>query len=456
MLSTGLFFNCPTFPFGTMQNRVFGYPAATALIIAAMVGTGVFTSLGLQVKAIPSTSAVLMLWVLGGIASLCGALSYAELGATLPRSGGEYHLLSKIYNPTLGFIAGVGSIIAGLAAPVAVAAVAFGKYGGNVLGAWIPLPPETLGTVMAVGVVLAVTVLHSWNIRLGALLHSGITFFNIALILAFIFAAFLWGKNADVAVLPRAADIGLMLSPSYAVSFVYVIYAYLGWNSSVYVIDEIQNPQKTLPRSVLSGVAVVTILYLLLNYAFLRTAPIQAFAGKVDVGNFSAIALLGQQGSVVMNALIALALLATVSSYTVLAPRVWKVMGDDYPLFRKASVLAPNGAPRLAFLLQAALAIVMILTSTFDAILIYAGFILNVFNCLAVIGVIILRRKMPDAPRPYKAWGYPVTPLIFAAISLWMIVLVVRERPVESGFVVLTFALGYILSRWNVRRSEQS
>jgi basic amino acid/polyamine antiporter, APA family len=206
---------------------------------------------------------------------------------------------------------------------------------------------------------------------------------------------------------------------------------------------------------VLSGVAVVTVLYLLLNYAFLRTAPMQEFAGKVDVGNFAAIALLGQQGSVVMNALIALALLATVSSYTVLAPRVWKVMGDDYPLFRRASVLAPNGAPRLAFLLQAALAIVMILTSTFDAILIYAGFILNVFNCLAVIGVIILRRKMPDAPRPYKAWGYPFTPLIFAAISLWMIVLVVRERPVESGFVVLTFVLGYVLSRWNVRRSEE-
>jgi basic amino acid/polyamine antiporter, APA family len=434
-----------------MHNRVFGYREATSLIIAAMVGTGVFTSLGFQVKAIPSTSAVLMLWVLGGIASLCGALSYAELGATLPRSGGEYHLLSKIYNPTLGFIAGVGSIVAGLAAPVAVAAVAFGKYGGNVVGAWISLPAETLGTVLAVGVVVIVAIVHSWHIRIGALLHFGITFFNIALILVFIVAALLFGKNTNVAVLPRAADVDLMLSPSYAVSFVYVIYAYLGWNSSVYIIDEVQNPQKNLPRSVLSGVAIVTGLYLLLNYAFLRTAPIQEFAGKVDVGNFSAIALLGQQGSVVMNALIALALLATVSSYTVLAPRVWKVMGDDYPLFRKASALAPNGAPRLAFLLQAAIAIVMILTSTFEAILVYAGFILNVFNCLAVLGVIILRRKMPDAPRPYKAWGYPVTPIIFALISLWMIVLVVRERPVESGFVVLTFVLAYALSAWNTR-----
>jgi APA family basic amino acid/polyamine antiporter len=233
-----------------------------------------------------------------------------------------------------------------------------------------------------------------------------------------------------------------------------VIYAYLGWNSSIYVLDEVQNPQKTLPRSVLSGVVIVTVLYLLLNYAFLRTAPIQEFTGKVDVGNYAAVALLGDGGGKIMNALIACALLATVSSYTVLAPRVWKVMGDDYPLLRGAAVLAPNGAPQRAFIIQAAIAIVMVLTSTFEAILVYAGFILNVFNLLAVIGVIILRRKMPDAPRPYKAWGYPVTPMVFAVISCWMIVLVVRERPVESAFVVATFAAGYALSAWNTRRSK--
>jgi APA family basic amino acid/polyamine antiporter len=439
-----------------MHHRVFGYREATSLIIAAMVGTGVFTSLGFQVQAIPSSSAILLLWVLGGVASLCGALSYAELGATLPRSGGEYHLLSSVYNPTLGFIAGLGSIVAGIAAPVAVAAVAFGKYAGNVLGSVIPLPPETLGTVLAVGVICVVTIVHSSHIRLGALLHSGITIFNLVLICGFIVIALVWGKETNVRILPQASDLDFMLSPSYAVSFVYVVYAYLGWNSSIYVLDEVQNPQKTLPRSVLSGVAIVTGLYLLLNYSFLRTAPMLDFSGKVDVGNYAATALLGAKGGVVMNALIALALLTTVSSYTVLAPRVWKVMGDDYPLLKPASLLAPNGAPRRAFVLQAVISIVMVLTSTFDAILVYAGFILNVFNCLAVVGVIVLRKKMPLAstPRPYKAWGYPATPLIFAAISVWMIVLVVRERPVESGFVLATFAVGYALSAWNMRRSK--
>ncbi|TAE32710.1 MAG: amino acid permease [Candidatus Kapaibacterium sp.] len=439
-----------------MHKRIFGLREAIALIIAAMVGTGVFTSLGLQLQSIPSTSAVLLLWVLGGIASLCGALAYAELGATLPRSGGEYHLLSKIYHPTLGFIAGLSTLVAGIAAPVAVAAVAFGKYASNVAANFTTLAPETLAVVLSVGVVVLVTVVHSSHIRLGALLHSGITFFNIALIVSFIIAALLWGKNTSVSLLPNAQDIDLMLSPSYAVSFVFVIYAYLGWNSSIYVLDEIKDPQKTLPRSVLSGVVLVMALYLLLNYAFLRTAPMQDFVGKIDVGNYAAMALFGTQGAVIMNALISCALLATVSSYTILAPRVWRAMGEDYPLFRFAAKLAPNGAPIQAFALQAAIAIFMVLTSTFETILLYAGFLLNLFNLLAVVGVIVLRIKMPDAPRPYKAWGYPITPLIFAAISLWMTAQVVVQRPTESAMIVCTFALGYALSVWNNRRSPQA
>jgi basic amino acid/polyamine antiporter, APA family len=439
-----------------MQNRVFGYPAATALIIAAMVGTGVFTSLGLQVQAIPSSSAVLLLWVLGGIASLAGALSYAELGAALPRSGGEYHLLSSIYHPTLGFIAGLSTIVAGLAAPVAVAAVAFGKYAGNVLPSTNVFLPETISTILSVGVILLVSVVHSAHIRLGALLHSGVTYFNISLILVFIIAAFVWGKNTNVPIVPTSSDLAFILSPNYAVSFVFVVYAYLGWNSSIYVLDEVRNPQKTLPRSVLSGVGIVTVLYLLLNYAFLRTASIQEIAGKIDVGNFSAIALLGASGATVMNALIALALLATVSSYTILAPRVWRVMGEDYPLFRFAAQTASNGSPIRAFAVQAGIAILMVLTSTFETILVYAGFLLTIFNLLAVVGVIILRWKKPDVPRPYKAWGYPATPVIFALIGCWMTVFVVMQRPKESALVVLTFALGYALSVWNYRRSQKS
>lgn len=425
-----------------MKNRVFNFPQMTAFVIAAMIGTGVFTSLGMQVQSIPSVPAVLLLWVIGGVASLAGALAYAELGAAHPRSGGEYHLLSTIYTPTLGFIAGLATLVAGLAAPMALSAVAFAKYAQNL----VPLPEW----IFSVGVIVLTTLMHSLHIRTGARLHSAVTYFNIALILLLIVAAFLSPKAAPNLAF-TAQDWSFVFSPEYAVAFVFVSYAYLGWNTSVYVIDEIHDVQKTLPRSVITGVAVVTLLYVILNYAFLKVAPIDTIAGKVDVGYIAAQGIFGAQGAMLMSALIALVLLASVSSYSVLGPRVWHVMGEDYPIFRTIAVKNANDIPVRAFWLQCTIATTIVLTSSFEAILIYTGFLLNVFNMLAVVGVIILRRKYPDLPRPYKVWGYPVTPLIFAGISFWMAASVVMERPKESLAVLATFALGFVL---NIRKSK--
>jgi basic amino acid/polyamine antiporter, APA family len=430
-----------------MKSRVFGFPQMTAFVIAAMIGTGVFTSLGMQVKAIPSVPAIILLWIVGGIASLTGALAYAELGAAQPRSGGEYHLLGTIYTPTLGFIAGVATLVAGLAAPIALSAVAFGKYAQNLVS--LPEP------VFTVGVILLATVVHSVNVRFGAALHSGVTYFNVGLILVFIVFAFLAPQPAP-SLVPTANDFSLILTPAYAVSFVFVSYAYLGWNTSVYVIDEIKDVQKTLPRSVITGVIVVTALYVVLNYAFLKVASIPALAGKLDVGYIAAKGMFGERGALVMSALIALVLLASVSSYTVLGPRVWNVMGEDYAFVRFAAVKNKHGVAVRAFWLQAAIAITIVLTSSFEAILIYTGFLLNVFNMLAVVGVIILRWKYPAMPRPYKVWGYPVTPLLFAVISFWMAASVVVERPKESLAVLATFALGFLLNIGRTKRDANT
>jgi basic amino acid/polyamine antiporter, APA family len=429
-------------------HRTFGYAHATALVIAAMIGTGVFTSLGMQLSTIPSVSAVLLLWVLGGLSSVCGALCYAELGAAYPRSGGEYHLLSIIYSPRLGFVAGVGSIIAGLAAPVAASAVAFSRYVHNLVAV-----PEWAAVV---GVIVVTTLVHSINTRLGARLHSWITYFNIVLILAFVVAAFALAPFSSVSTalqgLPQLAftanDVALVLSPSYAIAFVFVSYAYLGWNTSVYVIDEVREP-------VITGVLVVMVLYVLLNAAFLTTASIGQLAGNIDVGYVAAQQILPRSGAILMSALIALALLASISAYTVLAPRIWSVLSEDFS--KQFSMLRffapdansagqPQAASHRAFWAQALLAAAIALSSTFDAILIYAGFILGLFNCLAVLGVIILRRREPSRPRPYKVWGYPLTPLVFVIIAAWMTLYGVTERPKESLFVVLTFAAIYGVS----------
>jgi APA family basic amino acid/polyamine antiporter len=194
-------------------------------------------------------------------------------------------------------------------------------------------------------------------------------------------------------------------------------------------------------------------LYVALNYAFLKSSSLQALAGKVDVGYIAAQTLFGAQGATLMSALIALALLASVSSYVILGPRVWRVMGTDYPnnavlqfISSEKYLKKPAISGLRAFAAQAAIAIAMVLTSTFDAILVYAGFLLNIFNLLAVVGVIVLRFKQPSLPRPYKVWGYPATPILFALVSLWMTAYVFIERPVESVFVLLTFIGGYLLS----------
>jgi APA family basic amino acid/polyamine antiporter len=439
----------------THTQRAFGTLQATALVMAAMIGTGVFTSLGMQLRTIPSAAAVLVLWIAGGLSSLCGALAYAELGAAYPRSGGEYHLLSVIYSRRLGFVAGVATLVAGLAAPIAVSAVAFSKY----MQHFVHMPP----VVLSVGAVLAATLLHSIHVRTGAALHSGITYFNVGLIVVFIGAAFVFGAsgesaptvNAALHIIPNASDFSLMLSPFYAIAFVYVSYSYLGWNSSVYILDEVRTPQRTLPRSVISGVLLVTVLYVALNYAFLRSAPLEVLSGKVDVGHYVASALFGERGAVLMSALISLALFASVSSYVVMGPRIWKVMGDDYVLFRPAARTNHQGIPIVAFWLQAVIALIMVLTATFEAILVYAGFILSVFNILAVFGVFLLRQRHPKGERPYKAFGYPVTPMVFVLVSTWMVLYGVVERPVESACVIGTLALAYILSWWNERKRAQ-
>jgi APA family basic amino acid/polyamine antiporter len=425
-----------------MRRKVFGYVGSTSLIIASMIGTGVFTSLGMQIQSISSVSAVLLLWVLGGISSLAGALCYAELGAAHPRSGGEYHLLRVIYHPALGFLAGVTTLIAGLAAPVALSATAFAAYARNIL----PFLPEGFPSeILSVGIILGSTALHSWSARLGVRLHSGITGVNIALILIFILFAAFFPSVPPPAVLPDGEALQQMVSADYAVAFVFVAYAYLGWNTSVYIIDELREPQKILPRSVITGVLAVTALYALLNYSFLRAAPVSELSGKIDVGYVAAKGILGETGGAYMSALIALALVGSVSSYIVLAPRVWRAMGQDYSLLKFAAGDEESGIPKTVFWIQAAVAVAIVVTSSFEAILTFAGLLLTLYNLLAVVGVIVLRVRRPELPRPYKAWGYPATPILFAAIALWMIFYVAYRRPLISLFGLLTVAAAFAL-----------
>jgi basic amino acid/polyamine antiporter, APA family len=412
--------------------------SAAIIVIANMIGIGVFTTLGFQVASLPSAFAILMLWVLGGVGAFCGALCYGELGAMMPRSGGEYTYLSTIYHPAIGFLSGWVSMVAGFAAPIALAAIALGEYAGAIL-------PGADKTVIAVSVIVILSLVHLTDVRFGCYFQNLFTGGKILLIVAFIVLGFFITTPQNLTLAPSRSDLGSMFSPAFAISLVYVFYAYSGWNSSSYIAGEILRPERNLPISLFLGAAFVSVCYCLINYIFLYTVPMGELAGQIDVGFLSAKAIFGQRGGAIMTVLICLALISSLSSLIMVGPRVTQTMSEDMKRLRFLARRNARGAPVFAIILQALLAIFLTLTATFNAVLTYVGFTLALFASLAVLGVFVLRRRRPHLKRPFKTWGYPVTPAIFLLLYGWMICYLVIERPLPSVFGLLTVASGLLL-----------
>ncbi|SNC77523.1 amino acid/polyamine/organocation transporter, APC superfamily [Hymenobacter gelipurpurascens] len=410
-----------------------------AIVVANMVGTGVFTSLGFQVLGIQSGFALLMLWVVGGVIALCGALSYGELAAAMPRSGGEYHYLSQIYHPALGFLSGWVSATVGFAAPTALAAMALGKYAQSV---WPSIPP----TALSVSVVVALTAVHALSRQAGSRLQVVITSVKVLVLVAFISAGWAAATPQPLAFLPHtSSDWKQLLSPAFAVSLVYVSYAYSGWNAAVYLTGEVREPQRNLPRILLIGTAIVLGLYVGLNFIFLYSTPISKLAGQVEVGFVAATELFGIGLGRLMGGIIAVLLVSTVSSMVFAGPRIVQVMGEDLPALRWLGHTSKNAIPVRAIIFQAALTLLFIVSATFEAVLLYAGFVLSLFTFLTVLGLFVLRWRQPDLPRPYRAWGYPITPLLFLGLNGWTLWFIAQDKPTETRYGLLTLTIGLLV-----------
>ena len=418
------------------RNGSLGMPTATAVVIAAMVGSGVFTTLGFQVVEIRSTFAIMMVWLVGGVVALCGAFTYAELGAALPRSGGEYHLLRRVYTPALGFLSGWVSATVGFAGPSALAAMALASYTAT----FIPGIPENH---LAAGVVLGFSLIHASSLQVGTTFQNLLTVLKVCLILGFVGAAFTVDQVQGITLWPQAGDVGLITGPAFAIALIFVSYAYTGWNAAIYVAGEIKQPSRTLPRSLLLGTLAVTALYVLLNYVFLRTVPMDELAGQIEVGFLAGVHIFGEAGGQVTAGIIAGLLASTVSAYVFLGPRILMVMGEDMPALTWLSVKSQRGLPVNAFVFQTLVTLALIYTSTFDQVMLYASILLIANSTLAVAGVYVLRMNEPNLPRPYRTWGYPLTPAVFLAVNIWTLMYVLQTRPFESfvGLVILGVGL---------------
>ena len=417
---------------------------ATAIAVADMIGIGVFTSLGFQVMGLQTGFPLLLLWVVGGIVALCGALSYAELAAIYPRSGGEYNFLSRIYHPALGFLAGWVSATVGFAAPVALAAMALDSYAAGVLPG---LPPLTTG----LAVVWLVSLVHLRGIEQGSAFQTLSTLLKIGLIVVLIVSGFAIGTPQPISFVPAAGDMNAIIGAAFGISLVFVMFSYSGWNAATYIASEVDDPARTLPRALFFGTLIVLVLYVLLNAVFLYTTPIASLAGQLEVGLVAGRAIFGDAGGRLVAALICIGLVSSISAMMWIGPRVTMVMGEDFALLRIFSRKSARGVPAAAILFQIAIVHVLVLTQSFEAILDFIQVALLFCSFMVVAGVIVHRFTHPTLERPYKTWGYPLTPLVFLGVTGFMMYYLFTERPGHAmagfGWMLLGLLLYAVSAR---------
>lgn len=413
------------------DERRMGMVTATGLVVASMVGVGVFTTTGLLVDLIPSPRVILLCWLVAGAAAWCGATAYAELGAALPHSGGEYHYLSRLMHPAVGFTSAFVSLVVGFAVPLAALALAFGSY----LAAVVPGAPERLsGALLIVGL----SALHMVRVSTGARFQDAFTIAKIVLIAAFILCG---AFASDVTLLAAtSAPKKMGWSSGFAVGLMEVTFAYTGWNAASYVAGEVREPGKTLPRALLIGTALVTAVYVLLNAVFLASAPMSELSRRVDVAYPAAVRLVGDKAARAVSALIGFGLVSTVGAMVVTGPRIYEAVGRDFPRLRVLTRRGARGGPVVAIALQAAIALVMMFVSGFEALLWYIGFTLSIFSALTVASVFILRHRAIASP--YRMPGYPVTPVLFLLLMAWIVFEGLRNTPGAALAGVATVALG--------------
>jgi APA family basic amino acid/polyamine antiporter len=429
-------------------QRKLGLFPATNIVIANMIGAGIFTTSGLLMSGLNDPILMLILWAVGGIIALCGALSYGELGAAMPGAGGEYLFLSKLYHPIFGFLTGWVSFMVGFSAPIAASAMGFSEYflravpglSDALAGAGIMSEAAT-GKLLSIIVILIFTFIHYRGIKTGARVQNVLTTLKVMLIIILLLAGFTSGKG-DVANFTGEK----IISPGFpgwktiGLSLMWIMFAYSGWNASTYLGAEIKNPVKILPRSLLYGTGIVIFLYLAINILYVYGINPEEMKGVISIGGLAMGNLFGKSAEILFSLLIAFALFSSLSAFIILGPRVYYSMASDGLFFRSVARIHPKfQVPSNSILLQALIAITLALSGSFEQVLTYMGFALGIFPVLTVIGVFKQRKISKDA---LKLPGFPVVQIIYVITGVMILLLSFLERPLESSIALAVVAIG--------------
>jgi APA family basic amino acid/polyamine antiporter len=431
----------------TQNRRVVGKYSGAAIVISNMIGTGIFTTTGLMAEMGARSGDIIIAWMIGGLLALCGALCYGELGANMPESGGEYYYISRILHPALGFLSGWVSLIVGFSAPIAAAAMAMQIYLQHVFSFW---PVRTTAVVT----ILIFSALHAYDLRLGARVQVVLVVLKITIILGFITGVFIAGPGPDIQIVSDISP-DFWFGPSFAVILIFVAFAYFGWNAASYIGAEITKPGRNLPRALILGTVTVTVLYVLVNIAYLSASSVEQLKGVESIAGVVGTKLWGAGGGRLISFLISVGLVSTVSAMIITGPRVYEAMAKDGLFPKFLARLDKHGVPSWSVAFQAVTAIIIVMTATFGTLLIYIGFTLNIFAALTVISLFRFRKEKSSFTRVCR--GYPVTPIIFLIFTIWMTVWSIRSQPVAALAGLGTLGAGYIIylvhkaGKWGMR-----
>ncbi|UCF35997.1 MAG: amino acid permease [Acidobacteriota bacterium] len=432
---------------GDGLSRKLGLFPVTSIVIANMIGAGIFTTSGLLMADLQNALLMILLWIVAGIIALCGALCYGEVGAAIPEAGGEYVFLSRLFSPVLGFLSGWLSFFAGFSAPIAFSAIGCIEYLTRAFPGLLSLgliDGEVEALVVKKGLAILVIILfsliHTRGIVFGTRIQNVLTVMKVGLIIGLVLFGLAAGSGESGSLSTSVSSAHFPGWKVIGLSLMWIMFAYSGWNAAAYIGSEIKDPGTNLPRSLLIGTALVVVLYVAINLFYVVSIPAGEMEGVISVAGLAAGRAFGPAFETVISLLIFFALFSSLSAFIILGPRVYFSMARDRCFFSFAARIHPiYKVPHWSILLQGAIAAVMVVLGTFEQVLTYMGFSLGIFPILVVFGVFKLRRSGGSS---FRMPGYPIVPLVYIVASTSILILAFLERPVVSSIALFVTALG--------------
>jgi basic amino acid/polyamine antiporter, APA family len=436
-------------------KRQIGLFSAVMLIAGDMIGTGIFISTGAIAETLPTPGGILLVWLFGGLLALAGALTCAELAASMPYAGGDYIYIREAYGRLMGFLSGWSSFLvtfSGAIAFLAVTLTGFLAFFMPALGSQeaifsIPLPfipiHATLGMFFAIAVVLLLSGLHCLGVRQGTLAQNILTTLKIGALLGIILLGVFFGEGDSSHFEPLFDWEKIGNFSLFGAAFIPVIFAYSGWNAIIYIAGEVKDPDRNLPRALMWGVSIVMALYLAINAVYIYAVPVTEMEGALRISEVATTALFGYKTSAWITAIITVSILGALNVVTMIGPRIYYAMAKDGVFFQRLTYVHPTfGTPTKAIALQALWSCLLILTNTWGTLFTYVSVVITLFSAFTVGSVIVLRWKKPELRRPYRLWGYPIVPILFVLVHFWIVWGSVTERPAQSLIGIFIVCLG--------------